>query len=48
MLFSWAPHPLPLPTSMGRGKYLNYDTVSRGEDIVLVIFSITGSQITDD
>jgi len=33
---------------MGRGKYLNYDTVSRGEDIVVVIFSKTGPQITDD
>jgi hypothetical protein len=33
---------------MGRGKYLNYDTVSRGEDIMLDIFSITGSKLTDD
>jgi hypothetical protein len=28
--FSWSPHPLPLPIDMGRGKYLNYDTVSKG------------------
>jgi hypothetical protein len=36
--FSWTPHPLPLPIvedpailggDVGRGKYLNYDTVSK-------------------
>jgi hypothetical protein len=31
MLFTWTPHPSPLPIDMGRGKYLNCDKVSLGE-----------------